>query len=402
MHKITVIGDIMVEPPFMQQVEQGGKYDFKPSFAPLKSILKESDYVIGNLETPLAGEEGGYTKVLVSFNSPDTLLDALKDIGIDAVSTANNHSLDRGYEGLVRTVETLDRYGIAHTGTYPEDFQGDRVHYFTVGDTKYALIACTFSTNYGINKVDLVGKRSGCVNMIHPVHGGGAIYTPKPAYINRTIEYVESLLGRKMEWEESTKLKRAMDVNGEQIDDIIPEEALNQCFKFVERDYAESREKGADIVIFYPHSGGQFNVRPGNYTKRLVQMSVELGMDAVFAGHAHTSQRAEFLEGKPCFYSLGNVSMSPGTFYSMPECLPEYGLAAHMYMENKGIQKVTFSIFKMVQEPQAAMRIVPVDDLYEALDAAGKEELLSHVAEVYTRVTGKEAPTGAPQKEYEL
>lgn len=402
MDKITIIGDIMVEPPFMQQVEQGGNYNFKPSFAPLKSILEESDYVIGNLETPLAGEEGGYTKVLVSFNSPDCLVEALLDIGIDAVSTANNHSLDRGYEGLVRTLEVLDRYGIAHTGTYPEDYQGERVLYFTVGDTKFALIACTFSTNFGINRVDLVGKRSRCVNMIHPVHSGGAIYTPKPAYINRTIEYVESLLGRKMEWEESTKLKRAMDVSGEQIDDIIPEESLNKCFKFVEEDYKEAREKGADVVIFYPHAGGQFNVRPGNYTKRLVEMSVNLGFDAVFAGHAHTSQRAEFLNGTPCFYSLGNVSMSPGTFYSMPECLPEYGLAAHMYMENKAIQKVTFSIFKMVQEADTAMRIVPVDTLYPTLEGAAQEELLAHVAEVYTRVTGRPAPSGAPQKEYDL
>ena len=59
MKKITILGDIMVEPPFMQQVEDNGEYDFKPSFAPLKTILEESDYVIGNLETPLAGPESG-------------------------------------------------------------------------------------------------------------------------------------------------------------------------------------------------------------------------------------------------------------------------------------------------------------------------------------------------------
>ena len=66
------------------------------------------------------------------------------------------------------------------------------------------------------------------------------------------------------------------------------------------------------------------------------------------------------------------------------------------------IQKVTFSIFKMVQEPDVPMRIVPVDDLYPTLEDAAQEELLSHVAEVYTRVTGRPAPAGAPQKEYTL
>ena len=77
MKKVTVIGDIMVEPPFMRQVEQNGVYDFAPSFLPLKSLFTETDYLIGNLETPLAGEESGYTSKIVSFNSPDSLLDAL-------------------------------------------------------------------------------------------------------------------------------------------------------------------------------------------------------------------------------------------------------------------------------------------------------------------------------------
>ena len=401
MKKITILGDIMVEPPFMQQVENNGEYDFKPSFAPLKTILEESDYVIGNLETPLAGPESGYTHELVSFNSPDVLVEALVDIGIDAVSTANNHSLDRGYEGLVRTVEVLDRYGIAHTGTYPEDFDGERIHYFTVGDTKFALIAGTFNTNFGINRVDLVGKRERCVNMLHPVHSGGAIYLPLPPAYAKTLAYVEGLMGRKLVWEESTKLKRVMDMPRCSIDDIIPMEAFERCWAWVAEDYAEAR-KNADVVLFYPHSGGQFNVEPGKYTQYMVKRAVELGFDGVFAGHAHTTQRAEFLDGKPCFYSLGNVSMSPGTFYSIPECLPEYGLAVHLHTEAQKIQKVTFSIFKMVQEEGVPMKVVPVDDLYATLEGEEKETLQAHVSEVYTRVTGKPHTWENPQKEYDL
>lgn len=400
MKKVTLIGDIMVEPPFMQQVEKSGTYDFKPSFAPLKSILQESDYVIGNLETPLAGPESGYTKELVSFNSPDTLLDALRDIGIRAVSTANNHSLDRGYEGLARTVDVLDQYGIAHTGTYKEGYAGDRVLYFSVGDVRFALIACTFSTNYGINHQDLEGSRSGCINMIHPLKGGSRIYRPTPQVFLDTLGYVEALMGRKLVWEESTKLKRIMQMPREAVDETIPPE-LETCFAWVKEDYIQARQT-ADIVLFYPHSGGQFNVEPGDYTKRLVEMAAELGFDAVFAGHAHTSQRAEYVNGRPCFYSMGNVSMSPGTFYSVPECLPEYGLAAHMYTACKKIQKVTFSVFKMVQEDGMPMRVIPVHDLYDQLEGEKKTRLADEVAQIYTRVTGKTAISAEPQKEYEL
>lgn len=401
MKKVTVIGDIMVEPPFMQQVERDGQYDFKPSFAPLKTILAESDYVIGNLETPLAGEESGYTRELVSFNSPDVLVEALQEIGVNAVSTANNHSLDRGYAGLARTVRVLDQYGIAHTGTYEEDYQGDRNLYFTLGDTKFALIACTFSTNYGINHEGLEGKRSNCINMIHPIYGGGRIYRPLPASFADTLKYVEGLMGRKLVWEESTKLKRVMQMPRESVDENIPWEDLNRCFEKIKADYQEAR-KQADIVLFYPHSGGQFNVTPGNYTKALVKMSAELGFDGVFAGHSHTTQLGEFVDGKPCFYSLGNVSMSPGTFYSIPECLPEYGLAVHLYVEEKRIQKVTFSIFKMIQEDGVPMRIVPVDILYNMLSGEDKEKLAQEVAIIHARVTGQMNATAPVQKEYDL
>ena len=400
MAKITFIGDIMVEPPFMQQVENNGRYDFKPSFSQLKTILKDSDYVIGNLETPLAGQASGYTKELVSFNSPDVLLDAMVDIGIDAVSTANNHSLDRGYEGLARTIETLDRYGIAHTGTYKEGYDGERVLYFTVGDVICALIACTFSTNYHINKNGLEGSRSNCINMIHPLTGGGRIYRLMPPEFGETVSYVESLLGRKLIWEESTKLKRAMGMPRESVDERVPDE-LDACFAWVEEDYRKARER-ADLVFFYPHSGGQFNVEPGEYTKYLVAKSAKLGFDAVFAGHSHTTQLAEYVHGKPCFYSLGNVSMSPGTYYSVAECLPEYGLAAHMYVENKRIEKVTFSIFKMVQEEGAPMRVVPVDVLLGQLDGESKDALETDVAEICSRVTGREMKSTGIRREYDL
>ena len=401
MDKITVLGDIMVEPPFMEQVAQQGAYDFKPSFAPLKALLKDSDYVIGNLETPLAGEEAGYTNRIVSFNSPDSLLDALIDLGVDAVSTVNNHCLDRGLAGLERTLQVLDQYGIAHTGTYAKDFSGERIHYFTVGDTKIALIAYTYATNATINNVYLDDSNRHCVNLLRPQAGAPSLYEKMPANYYDTLAYLEELAGRKLIWEETIKLKIAMHIPVPTIDDIVDEQEQDEWFKRIEADYHEAREK-ADIVLFYPHAGGQFNETPGKYTKRLVEKSAQLGFDAVFAAHSHTSHRAEFLNNKACFYSMGNVSMSPGTFYSVSSCLPEYGLAAHLYLEDKKVSKVTFSIFKMVEEGNDPMRVVPVDDLYAQLSGEAKEKLLADVSSVYRRVTCCEHNWSAPCKEYDL
>jgi len=401
MKKITVIGDIMVEPPFMEQAMRDGNCDFKPSFAPLKAILKDSDYVIGNLETPLAGEEAGYTSRIVSFNSPDCLLDALVDIGVDAVSTVNNHCLDRGYDGLVRTCEVLDKYGIAHTGTYPKDFDGDRILYFTVGDTRFAMIAYTYATNATINGNYLDDSNRHCVNLLRPQVGAKSLYAKMPNSFYDTIALIEELAGRKLIWEETIKLKIAMHIPVPVIDNFVDEVEMDEWFKKIEADYNEARVN-ADIVLFYPHAGGQFNVEPGLYTKRLVRKSAELGFDAVFAAHSHTTHRAEYVEGKPCFYSMGNVSMSPGTFYSVSECLPEYGVAAHLYVENKRISKVTISLFKMVEENGEPMRIVPVDDLYNALACEKREKLVADVSSVFQRITGRALPEGSLQKEYDL
>lgn len=401
MKKITVIGDIMVEPPFMEQVAKDGAYNFVPSFLPLKSLLKDSDYVIGNLETPLAGEEAGYTNRIVSFNSPDSLVEALKALDINVVSTVNNHCVDRDYEGMVRTLEVLDQNGIAHTGTYPEGFIGDRIHYFTLGDTKFALIAYTYATNYDINGIFFEGERAKCINALRPLRGASPLYARMPQNFYDTIAYIEELLGRKMIWEETIKLKISMHLPVPVIDNFINEEEQDEYFKGVEADYHEAR-KNADVVLFYPHVGGQFNELPGEYTQRLMQKCATLGFDAVFAAHSHTSQKAEFLSGMPCFYSMGNVSMSPGTFYSVSECLPEYGLAAHLYIADKAINKVSFSIFKMVEENGETLRVVPVHELIETLEGEKRDKLLVDVASVYERVTGKVLSDDSLKKEYDL
>ena len=107
--KITFLGDIMIEPPVLKAAKRkGGTYDFRGVFSRAKALLSESDFVVGNLETPLAGAAVGYTDTHLCFNAPDDYVDALIDAGVTLVSTANNHMFDRGYEGMERTVRVLD------------------------------------------------------------------------------------------------------------------------------------------------------------------------------------------------------------------------------------------------------------------------------------------------------
>ena len=81
------------------------------------------------------------------FNYHASLLDDLLGSGIDVVSTANNHALDREPAGVDATIAALDRVGLAHTGTRA---RGARAPWHTItaaNGLKVAWLACTFSTN---------------------------------------------------------------------------------------------------------------------------------------------------------------------------------------------------------------------------------------------------------------
>ena len=96
------MGDIMGHGPQIRAAYQDSSktYNYNEVFSPLKEIASSVDFAIANLEVTLAGPPfEGYPK----FSSPDELAVACKNNGIDALVTANNHSCDRGDEGLIRT-----------------------------------------------------------------------------------------------------------------------------------------------------------------------------------------------------------------------------------------------------------------------------------------------------------
>ena len=113
---ITAIGDIMCQNTQYKDAYDSSNdtYDFSFVFSEIKSRFEDSDLTIGNLETTLAGEERKYSGY-PTFNTPEQLAKNLKDLGIDVLSTANNHSLDKGYDGLVSTLKFLDEQNISHT-----------------------------------------------------------------------------------------------------------------------------------------------------------------------------------------------------------------------------------------------------------------------------------------------
>lgn len=95
-------------------------YDFSPFYKYVKPYITSADLAVANFESVTGGRDAIISSYPL-FNTPDEILIALKDAGFDLLTTANNHCLDRGYEGLVRTIEKIDEAGMQYVGTSLEE-----------------------------------------------------------------------------------------------------------------------------------------------------------------------------------------------------------------------------------------------------------------------------------------
>jgi poly-gamma-glutamate synthesis protein (capsule biosynthesis protein) len=115
---IAAAGDVLTPPAVLGALHDAdtNSYDFAPVFAPIAPYLAKADYTVAGLGPRMAGAQAGYGSDAVA-NAPRELAFALRATGIDLVATANSHSLDFGWEGVVGTIDRLEAAGLEHVGT---------------------------------------------------------------------------------------------------------------------------------------------------------------------------------------------------------------------------------------------------------------------------------------------
>ena len=148
--------DAQITSAFNKKAE---KYDYSFCFSELKPTIQKADIAIANLEVTLAGEPyKGYPQ----FSSPDALATALKDAGFDILINANNHALDRGKEGLERTIDVAKQEGLIITGTFKSE--EDRESRYPLIVEKNNILLAILNYTYGTN--GLVSSPPNIVNYI--------------------------------------------------------------------------------------------------------------------------------------------------------------------------------------------------------------------------------------------
>ncbi len=152
--RLAVIGDVMCHKAQLKAAYEKSCqcYRFDNVFAYIKKYLSFPHLAIANLETTLPGNShlyGGYPL----FGSPDALVRALRNAGVDLLSLANNHSLDTGRLGLVRTRQVSYRLGFYHLGTYSSHNEWNRQRVLLIRKKGFRLAFLNYS--YGTNGIPI-------------------------------------------------------------------------------------------------------------------------------------------------------------------------------------------------------------------------------------------------------
>ena len=276
--RIAAVGDIMCHGPQYRDAynSETKTYDFKPCYSEIKSYLQDADLTIGNLETTLNGPEKGYSGYPL-FNTPDSILDALKDAGFDVLTTANNHSLDTRYQGLVRTLDKLDEYGFDHTGTFRNKAEREEnILIKDVNGIKFGIIAATDSSNNGTSSAPKEDQDS-VINML-------------------SIDKMRT-------------------------------------------DIQKLRDNGADVVIVVMHWGPEYVRQPSEKMVENAEALIKAGADVILGSHPHVLEpiKKVTVQRDDGSTAEGLVVYSMGNFVSNQD--PPYkdtGMIVYLDFEKEG------------------------------------------------------------------
>lgn len=157
--RLAFVGDVLLH---TQLQDHGYKVGFGNVWHQPARYLSAADLAVANLEGAVApgvaqngasGPDPGprvdnrvYTG-FPQFNYHPVVLRDLKAAGVDLVTTANNHAMDRGVTGADMTLAEVAKAGLSAVGTVPSTGPGDFVHRRATPAGTLAFIACSFSTN---------------------------------------------------------------------------------------------------------------------------------------------------------------------------------------------------------------------------------------------------------------
>jgi hypothetical protein len=143
--KVSIVGDVMTGGILSSGIE--GYRDILLSDKVRK--LLEADIVFCNLECVLTRAEAPPEKNKILLHAKEESVELLKNAGFNAVSLANNHIMDFGYNSLLGTIKLLKENNIGYTGAGKNLYEARKPVFFDKDDLRIALLAYVAPETWG-------------------------------------------------------------------------------------------------------------------------------------------------------------------------------------------------------------------------------------------------------------
>lgn len=143
---IAAIGDLLIHGRVYDYARTDTGFDFMPMVEEVKEYLEAPDITTANQETMIGGEAFGLS-TYPRFNSPHEVGDMVKEVGIDIVNLATNHTLDRGEAVVLSGLDYWDELGVLYTGSYRDEADREEIRVIEKNNIAVSFLGYSYGTN---------------------------------------------------------------------------------------------------------------------------------------------------------------------------------------------------------------------------------------------------------------
>lgn len=355
---IGAVGDVLPHdtPIATAAADAGGDgYDFRPMLEATRPYSEGVDLMLCNFEVPLSMPDetpSGYP----SFGAPSELPGNLVDLGYDGCSTGTNHTLDRGADNAMYTLDVFDEVGLGHAGSARSQEEADAPQLYTIERGGQSITVAQIGGTYGTNGIPIPADTPWVIDVFSPDY----LTSPGSYEPDRLIELA-----------------------------------------------TQAREAGADVVVATLHWGVEYQLLPNEDQQALAQALADSGqVDLVVGTHPHVPQPYALLDGGPdgsgmwVAWSLGNFISNQDSNCCISQTATGLFMTATVTKPADGPARVTGLAWTPITVDRLGQqRAYPLLDLVDGerpdilqLSESTLQQRLAEVEDIMADSTGAEFP----------
>lgn len=363
--KFTAVGDIIIGRRI--QADFAGYEELAP-------IINQGDARFFNLETTLNKEGECYASQFSGgtwLRTDPEVLDDVKKFGFNITSFNNNHVMDFSFEGLLTTLEAVEKSGLVHSGVGRNLAEAAAPRYLDTSAGRIALISMNSSCNKGSMIAGEQTARMKGRPGVNPLRHSEYVELEKEEFetlqqivkksginVQRELEKregyhggvdntVEEIGGVRFKCGEQTRRVRACN-----------EQDLERVKKTI---YEASLQ--ADYIIVSVHShdmGATEKEEPADFVEEFAHFCIDNGANAVVGHGPHLLRPIEIYKECPIFYSLGdfvlqlyNLEYAPEDFFA------QYGLTSNTTVHELLKKRSKDFTIGLMEDKRMAQTVIP-------------------------------------------